>query len=59
MTVAVKDATVIRYHSDSHDQLRQYLQIFIDTYNHGRRLKTLRGFTPYEYVARVWTVDRR
>ena len=22
---------------------------------HGRRLKTLRGLTPYEYVARVWT----
>ncbi|MBO9714770.1 MAG: IS481 family transposase, partial [Sphingomonas sp.] len=21
------------------------------------RLKTLRGFTPYEYVARIWTED--
>jgi transposase-like protein len=30
------------------DQLRQHLQLFIDAYNHGRRLKTLRGLTPYE-----------
>lgn len=45
------------YHYDSDDQLRQHLQVFIDAYNHGRRLKTLRGLTPYEYVARVWTDD--
>ena len=41
----------------SHDELRQHLQLFIDAYNHGRRLKTLRGLTPYEYVARIWTED--
>jgi IS30 family transposase len=57
MNRTIKDATVKRYHYDSHDQLRQHLQIFIDAYNHGRRLKTLRGLTPYEYVARVWTED--
>jgi hypothetical protein len=53
----IKDATVKRYHYDSHDQLRQHLQLFIDAYNHGRRLKTLRGLTPYEYFARIWTED--
>ncbi len=47
----IKDATVKCYHYDSHDQLRQHPQLFIDAYNHGRRLKTLRGLTPYEYVA--------
>jgi len=57
MNRTIKDATVKRYHYDSHDQLRQHLQIFIDAYNHGRRLKNLRGLTPYEYVARVWTED--
>ncbi|MGO1305519.1 MAG: integrase core domain-containing protein, partial [Sphingomonas parapaucimobilis] len=57
MNRTIKDATVKRYHYDSHDQLRQHLQLFIDAYNHARRLKTLRGLTPYEYVARIWTED--
>jgi transposase InsO family protein len=55
MNRTIKDATVKRYHYDSHDQLRQHLQLFIDAYDHARRLKTLRGLTPYEYIARVWT----
>jgi transposase InsO family protein len=41
-----KDATVKRYHYGRHDQLRHHLQLFIDAYNHVRRLKTLRGLTP-------------
>lgn len=55
MNRTIKDATVKRYHYDSHDQLRRHLQLFIDAYNHARRLKTLRGLTPYEYIARIWT----
>jgi hypothetical protein len=46
-----------RYHYGSHEQLRQHLQLFVDAYNHARRLKTLRGLTPYEYVARIWTEE--
>ena len=57
MNRTIKDATVKRYHYDSHDQLRQHLQLFIDAYNHARRLKTLRGLTPYEYVPRSWTEE--
>lgn len=38
------------YDDAIHDELRQHLQLFIDTYNHARRLKTLRGLTPYEFV---------
>ena len=57
MNRTIKDATVKRYHYDSHNQLRQHLQLFIDAYNRGRRLKTLRGLTPYEYIARIWTED--
>jgi transposase InsO family protein len=55
MNRTIKEATVKRYHYRSHDALRQHLQLFIEAYNHGRRLKTLRGLTPYEYVARIWT----
>ena len=43
MSRTIKDATVKHYHYDSHDQLRQHVKLFIDAYNHGRRLKTLRG----------------
>jgi len=50
MNRTIKDATVKRYHYDNHDQLRQHLQIFIDAYNHGRRLKTLRDLTLYEHI---------
>lgn len=57
MNRTIKDATVKRYHYDSHDQLRQHLQLLIDAYNYGRRLKTLKGLTPYEYVARIWTEE--
>ena len=55
MNRTLKDATVKRYHYDSHDQLRAHLQLFVDAYNHARRLKTLRGLTPYEHVCQVWT----
>src|SRR3546814_15593398 len=49
MNRTIKEATVKRYHYDSHAQLTAHLHDFIDAYNYGRRLKTLRGLTPYEY----------
>jgi transposase InsO family protein len=57
MNRTLKDATVKRYHYESHDQLRAHLQLFVDAYNHARRLKTLRGLTPYEFVCQVWTKE--
>ena len=57
MNRTIKDATVKRYHYDSHDQLRDHLQLFVDAYNHARRLKTLRGLTPYEFICRAWTKE--
>jgi transposase InsO family protein len=35
MNRTIKEATVKRYHYDSHDQLRQHLRLFLDAYNHG------------------------
>ena len=46
----IKDATVKRFHYDGHDQMRRHLGDFIDAYNFGRRLKTLKGLTPYEFI---------
>ncbi|MGI8739643.1 MAG: IS3 family transposase, partial [Gammaproteobacteria bacterium] len=42
---------------DSHQQLRDHLKLFINAYNHARRLKTLRGLTPYEYVNKIRTQE--
>ncbi len=53
----IKDATVKRYHYASHDELRQHLQLFVDAYNYGRRLKNLSGFTPFEAICKAWTAD--
>ena len=49
------DATVKRYHYESHDELRAHLQLFLGAYNHARRLKALRGLTPCEFTRRAWT----
>lgn len=57
MNRTIKDATVKRYHYDSHDQLRTHLSDFLDAYNYARRLKTLGGLTPYEYICKIWTSE--
>jgi len=55
MNRTIKDATVRRYHYEDHDQLRGHLADFLDAYNFGRRLKTLKGLTPYEFICKCWT----
>ena len=36
---------------------RSHLNDFVSAYNFTRRLKTLRGLTPYEYVCKVWALE--
>ena len=55
MNRTIKEATVKRYHYDSHEQLKAHLGVFVDAYNFGRRLKTLKGLTPYEFIVKEWT----
>jgi transposase InsO family protein len=55
MNRTIKEATVQRYHYDSHQQLEQHLADFVSAYNFGRRLKTLNGLTPYEALCKAWT----
>ena len=55
MNRTIKDATVKRYHYDNHRQLETHLTDFVSAYNFGRRLKTLKGLTPYEYICKCWT----
>ncbi|SDF19291.1 Integrase core domain-containing protein [Salipiger thiooxidans] len=54
MNRTIKEATVGRFHYDSHDQIRTHLADFIAAHNSARRLKSLSGLTPCEYVCKVW-----
>ena len=55
MNRTIKDATVKRYFYETHDELRAHLRDFVDAYNFARRLKTLRGLTPYDFICKAWT----
>jgi hypothetical protein len=30
---------------------------FISAYNFGRRLKTLKGLTPHDFICKQWTIE--
>ena len=55
MNRTLKEATVRRYHYDSYHQLRQHLAFL--AYNFGKRLKTLKGLTPFEAIWEVRTKE--
>ena len=57
MNRTIKEATGKRFHYHDHDQLRAHLADFMAAYDFGRRLKTLNGLTPYEYICKIWTSE--
>ena len=57
MNRTIKEATVKRYHYTDHEQLRSHITDFVGAYNYARRLKTLNGLTPYEYICKIWTSE--
>ena len=57
MNRTIKEATVKRFHDETHDQLERHLSDFLDAYNYARRLKTLSGLTPYEFICKTWTSE--
>jgi hypothetical protein len=59
MNRTIKQATVRRYHYGTHQQLRDHLAAVLDAYNFAKRLKTLRGLTPYEAVCKAWAEQSR
>lgn len=36
-------------------QLERHLADFINAYDFAKRLKTLKGLTPYEFICKAWT----
>jgi hypothetical protein len=57
MNRTLKEATVKRYPYNSHDELKLHMQAFLMAYNFAKRLKTLKGLTPYEYICKIWSED--
>lgn len=53
MNRMIKEATVKRFHYDSHGELRVHLGDFLAACNFARRIKTLNGLTPYEYICKL------
>ena len=54
MNRTIKEATVRAYHYQTHDQLQEHLAAFLNAYNFAKRLKTLAGFTPYQFISSCW-----
>lgn len=54
MNRTIKDATVKCFHYENHDPLRTHLADFLAAYNFARRIKTLGGLMPFEYICKIW-----
>jgi transposase InsO family protein len=54
MNRTLKDATVKKYYYQTHHHLKAHLHTFLMAYNCAKRLKTLKGLTPYEYICKCW-----
>lgn len=54
MNRTLKEATVKRYHYENHQQLKKHLGAFLNAYNFAKRLKTLKGLAPYEFILSCW-----
>jgi len=57
MNRTIKEATGRRFFYQTHRQLKMHLSDFIAADNFARRLKTLRGLTPYESICKLWTQE--
>jgi hypothetical protein len=51
MNRTIKDATVKRFFYETHSQLQSHLSDFLTAYNFAKRLKTLKGLTPYKHLS--------
>jgi hypothetical protein len=54
MNRTLKEAMVKKYYYQTHQHLKEHLHAFLMAYNFAKRLKTLKGLTPYEYISQCW-----
>jgi hypothetical protein len=54
MNPTLKEAMVKRDDDETHEHLKAHLHAFLMADNFAKRLKTLKGQTPYEYMCKGW-----
>jgi hypothetical protein len=57
MNRTIQEATVNKYFYKNYYELNEHLSYFLKAYNCGKRLKTLKGLTPYEFIIKMWQND--
>jgi transposase InsO family protein len=57
MNRTLKEATVMKFYYQTHHHLKEHLQTFLMAYNFAKRLKSLRGLTPYQFICAAWQKD--
>jgi transposase InsO family protein len=56
MNRTLKDATVNNFHYASHTALKQHLHSYLMAYNFAKRLKAIKGKTPWQFILNQWTI---
>lgn len=52
MSRTIEEATVKRFHYDTHHQFETHFASFVSAYRYGRRLNTLRSLTPHGFICK-------
>lgn len=55
MNRTLKDATVNSFNYATHQQLKLHLHAYLMAYNFAKRLKALKGKTPWQFISECWT----
>ena len=55
MNRTLKEATVNSFHYASHDELKKHLYAYLMAYNFAKRLKAIKGKTPWQFILNQWT----
>ena len=56
MNRTLKEATVGTFTYASHEQLKEHLHAYLMAYNFAKRLKSLKGSTPWQFILNNWTL---
>lgn len=54
MDRTLKEATVNKFHYASHDELKYHLHNYLRAYNFAKRLKAIKGKTPWQFILNQW-----
>ena len=57
MNRILKEATVKNFHYASNDQLKKHLHSHLMAYNFAKRLKAIKGKTPWQFILNNWITN--